>query len=199
MSGSFLINHQSIAMKRLSILLLLISTFTYAQERPDYDNLSKSEIEQHLLQQGYISKTGWVLREGEEITLGSGTMPNKYFAFIYETPGNRHDPDRQRLTSFSNGKKAKVKSLLVKGARRTGYQVIARIGIGGLTNYWVELDNAIESGELALPEPYAAPLKTTAVTSFSVADEIRKLKTLMDEGVLTSEEFETQKKKLLSL
>jgi hypothetical protein len=31
----------------------------------------------------------------------------------------------------------------------------------------------------------------------SVADELRKLKTLMDEGVLTPEEFEIQKQKLL--
>lgn len=186
-------------MKRLFILLLLLSTITYAQERPDYDQLTKSEIEQHLLQEGYVSQTGWVLREGQELTLGSGTMPNKYFAFIYETPGNRNDPDRQRLTSFSNGKKAIVKSLLVKGTRRAGYQIIARIGVGTLTNYWVELDNAIESGEVAVPEPYASRLKTSAVPSYSVADEIRKLKTLMDEGVLSREEFETQKRKLLSL
>ena len=34
--------------------------------------------------------------------------------------------------------------------------------------------------------------------SFSVADEIKKLKGLFDEGVLTSDEFESQKKKLLS-
>lgn len=36
------------------------------------------------------------------------------------------------------------------------------------------------------------------VTSFSVADEIRKLKALLDEGLLTAEEFEQKKKKLLA-
>lgn len=199
MLGRFPNHHHSIAMKLFAILLLLINTITYAQERPAYDQLTKSEIEQHLLQEGYVSKTGWVLREGEDITLGSGTMPNKYFAFIYETPSNWNVPDRERLTSFSNGKKAKVKTLLVRGSKRAGYQIIARIGIGTLTNYWVELDNAIESGEVAIPEPYASRLNPPAGTSFSVADEIRKLKNLLDEGVLTKEEFEAQKRKLLSL
>jgi hypothetical protein len=36
-----------------------------------------------------------------------------------------------------------------------------------------------------------------AVTATSVADEIRKLKSLLDEGVLSRDEFEQQKKKLL--
>ncbi|MDQ1090197.1 MULTISPECIES: SHOCT domain-containing protein [unclassified Siphonobacter] len=187
-------------MKHLSLftLLFFVFTMTYAQERPDYDNLKKAEIEQHLSKEGFISKTGWVLKEGEEITLGNGTMPNKFFAFIYETPAYQHSDERERLTSFSNGKKAKVKSLLVRGSKRTGYQVIARIGIGTLTNYWVELDNAIEAGEVTLPEPYASHLQTPVAKPFSVADEIRKFKELMDEGVLTKEEFETQKKKLLN-
>lgn len=185
-------------MKILFILLLLVSTLTYAQERPDYNNLKKVEIEQYLIRDGFVSKTGWVLKEGEEITLGNGTMPNKYFAFIYETPGYQYDDKRDRLTSLFNGKKAKVKSLLVKGSKRTGYQVIARVGVGNLVNYWVELDNAIEAGEVMIPEPYASRLNTPVTGSFSVADEIRKFKVLMDEGILTKEEFETQKKKLLN-
>ncbi len=36
-------------------------------------------------------------------------------------------------------------------------------------------------------------------TSFSVADEITKLKKLLDDGVLTQEEFNTKKKQLLNI
>lgn len=38
----------------------------------------------------------------------------------------------------------------------------------------------------------------TSKTSSSVADEILKLKSLLDEGILTQEEFDAQKKRLLS-
>ena len=38
-----------------------------------------------------------------------------------------------------------------------------------------------------------------AIYAFSVADEILKFKKLMDEGIITAEEFQTQKQKLLSL
>lgn len=41
------------------------------------------------------------------------------------------------------------------------------------------------------------PDSPSPMTGIMVADEIRKLKELMDEGILTKEEFESQKKKLL--
>ena len=55
-------------------------------------------------------------------------------------------------------------------------------------------------------QPVAEPTKTAvepaqpnnaAAPAFSVADELLKLKKLMDEGIITKEEFEAQKKKLL--
>ena len=39
--------------------------------------------------------------------------------------------------------------------------------------------------------------KIAEVSEKLIADELRKLKDLLDEGVLTKEEFEAQKKKLL--
>lgn len=41
-------------------------------------------------------------------------------------------------------------------------------------------------------------LNVIAPTLLSAADEIKKLKTLMDEGIITQEEFQTQKIKYLS-
>lgn len=40
-------------------------------------------------------------------------------------------------------------------------------------------------------------VKTETSSSFSVADELSKLKELLDTGILTKEEFETQKQRLL--
>ena len=42
-------------------------------------------------------------------------------------------------------------------------------------------------------------IEARAIYAFSVADEIMKFKQMMDDGIITPEEYETQKKKLLSL
>ncbi len=46
-------------------------------------------------------------------------------------------------------------------------------------------------------KPTNAPKVTVNVQSSSAADEIRKLKQLLDEGVITQEEFDAKKKQLL--
>ena len=51
------------------------------------------------------------------------------------------------------------------------------------------------------PAPAPAPVPVAPAPSsnnFSVADEIRKLKQLLDEGIITQEEFDEQKRKLLN-
>ena len=47
-------------------------------------------------------------------------------------------------------------------------------------------------------EPVAVPVSVPAAETSS-ADELRKYKQLLDEGVITEEEFEAKKKQLLGL
>lgn len=48
-------------------------------------------------------------------------------------------------------------------------------------------------------ENYREKSPSSPVASFSIADEILKLKTLMDQGIISAEEFEMTKKRLLAL
>jgi hypothetical protein len=48
-------------------------------------------------------------------------------------------------------------------------------------------------------ETWLAGERTAAPTTASAADEIRKLKALMDEGVITAEDFEKKKNQLLGI
>ncbi|MDR0659971.1 MAG: SHOCT domain-containing protein [Prevotellaceae bacterium] len=48
-------------------------------------------------------------------------------------------------------------------------------------------------------QPAQSESKTSTAPAFSVADELLKLKKLLDEGIITKEEFEAQKKKLLDM
>ena len=195
------------------ICLLGLSVCTLAQDapRPEYAVMKGGELTTHVQANGYVTNVGFTIKAGDELTLGKGTLPNKFFAFIYQSPMGYFSEttfdgsNRKSLTSGFAGKKVKVKRLQSYGTKRTGYNVVAIVGAGDIVNYWIELDQAIEAGEIIVPEPYASKLdinkKNAPVViqqnTASIADEIKKLKELYDSGVLTKEEYESGKKKLL--
>ena len=200
--------------KFLLPLFLMFAAFASAQEqdRPEYAVMKGTELTTYVQKNGYVTNSGFTVKAGDELILGKGTLPNKFFAFIYQSPmgyfteTSLDASDRKSLISAFAGKKVKVKRLQSYGTRRTGFNVVAVVGAGDIVNYWIELDQAIEAGEIVVPEPYASKLdinkKNAPVViqqnTVSVADEIKKLKDLYDSGVLTKEEYEAEKKKLLA-
>ena len=202
-------------MKKLLLPLFLMSTvFVSAQEsaRPEYAVMKGTELTTYVQKNGYVTNSGFTVKAGDELILGKGTLPNKFFAFIYQSPvgyfteTSLDASNRKSLISTFAGKKVKVKRLQSYGTRRTGFNVVAVVGAGDIVNYWIELDQAIEAGEIIVPEPYASKLDINKKNAplviqqntVSVADEIKKLKELYDSGVLTKEEYESEKKKLLA-
>jgi hypothetical protein len=202
-------------MKKLLLPLFLMCTvFVSAQEpdRPEYAVMKGTELTTYVQKNGYVTNSGFTVKAGDELILGKGTLPNKFFAFIYQSPvgyfteTSLDASNRKSLISTFAGKKVKVKRLQSYGTRRTGFNVVAVVGAGDIVNYWIELDQAIDAGEIVVPEPYASKLdinkKNAPVViqqnSVSVADEIKKLKDLYDSGVLTKDEYDKEKKKLLA-
>lgn len=193
--------------------LLALSFYGSAQEaaRPEYASMKGNALTTYVQANGYVTNVGYTVKAGDELILGKGTLPNKFFAFIYQSPMGFYSEttidasNRKSLQSGFAGKKVKIKRLQSYGTKRTGYNVVAVVGAGDIVNYWVELDQAIEAGEVIVPEPYASKLDINKKNaplviqqnSVSVADEIKKLKGLYDSGVLTKEEYDSQKKKLL--
>jgi hypothetical protein len=211
---SSLLNTKTQLMKQLlfsATLLLALGAAAQDAPRPEYASMRGGELTTHVQSNGYVTNVGYTIKAGDELVLGKGTLPNKFFAFIYQSPmgyfteTSLDASNRKSLQSGFAGKKVKVKRLQSYGTKRTGYNVVAVVGAGDIVNYWIELDQAIEAGEVIVPEPYASKLdinkKNAPIViqqgSVSVADEIKKLKELHDSGVLTKEEYESQKKKLL--
>jgi len=201
-------------MKQL-VLLILISTpfLSLAQTPTIIEPGEKLNSVRKKLMDGYTTQIGWTIKEGDTLLLGKPGNYNKNFAFIYQSQASwatmdlnpNTIPTKRYLQSRLSGRTGYVKNIIPIGARRPGYTIIAVIGIGEMVNYWVEIDNALDAGELLPPSKFADKLsksaqaaQTVVITQkTSVADELKKLKELLDQGVISQEEFDTQKKKLL--
>lgn len=192
-------------MIRILLLLFLSVQFAAAQNPVTRDQMRLPDrVSKDQLEAGYQSANGWVVHKGDSLLLGKGSMPDKRFAFVYESLTSFTSPNspgtRNYLSSNMSGQRVLVKELFQYGTKRTGYTMIAKVGVGSIVNYWIEIDNAVEAGELSPPTKFirtvASP--TTSGNSSSVADELKKWKDLLDAGAITKEEYDSQKRKLLS-
>ena len=178
------------------IAFLLVSFYSSAQ----IQFKSRSEAVA-AIDTGYVvNSSGWKIRAGDTLSLGKGTLVGGGYTHIYSSMSSAQKKEYLRL-GFGPGRKLPVRRLAPIGNKTTGFTIIAVVGAGLVFNYYVELVNAIESGEIVPPEKYRiVPAPTAAaqvVAPVSVADEIRKLKGLLDEGLISKEEYEAQRKKLL--
>lgn len=87
------------------------------------------------------------------------------------------------------GGDAKIGDFLVAGNKKSGFYVVAKLKVGQLSRYVMDIENAIEAGEVKLPNEFASTEnKGNTSTGSSLADELKKLKDLFDAGALTKEE-----------
>jgi hypothetical protein len=165
-----------------------------------------------LVDDTLFTTCGYKIAVGQEINLGTGSTPDGDFKFIRRnstgfgtmmttTNSNAYNKSQFSLPRNMAGHKGKVVKIVTRGNKRIGktYEPLITFGVG---RYEVDVENAIASGEIVVPEEFKPKLKTTATIveikqQISVADELTKLKKLYDDGVLTKDEYETQKKKLL--
>lgn len=176
------------------ILAFFITKATYAQT---YN--TKDEAKAAIKGDVYTSLSGWKIKEGDTILLGKGTMNDKQFSFIYKKMGPMYDLTKEnrqwKMSHTYNGKKAIVTMLEIQGTGSSGYFICAVLRVGDLNRYRMDIENAIDAGELALPPQYAKATKTDGTNS--LADELKKLKDLLDTGAITQNEYDTLKKKLI--
>lgn len=184
-----------------AILLVLLA---HSQNVPDSIKLGTTVSDaKHQLEDGYTMENGWTIKVGDTLKLGTGTLPTRQFAYIYENPlsmGNIYDKEKHYLPSNSS-KYAIVKEIFPYGTKKHGFTITAKVGVGEMVNYWIELDNAVAVNELIAPDAYAkktaTPAAAAAAPATSKADELKKWKDLLDAGAITKEEYEAQKKKIL--
>ncbi|MBN8825109.1 MULTISPECIES: SHOCT domain-containing protein [unclassified Spirosoma] len=205
-------------MKYLSILLFIVPVFCFAQD--DYVPVKKrttpvTEADMHGSKRlnaydydyGYqpSAAPGWTIKRGDTLQMGKGTMPDKSFAFAYENPAAltavmkpNGDLVKAYLPTRYANTRLIVKDLGMIGSKKTGFTMVALVGVGLAVRYYIELESAIEAGEVIPPPQFRKPTTSANQPATSVADELMKFKKLLDAGAISQEEYDAQKKKLLN-
>ncbi len=181
----------------LIVALLTVSyTVTVAQR-----TFSSQKEARAAIDTGYLAtKSGWNIRVGDTLTLGKGTLIGGGYTYIYESlAALTANGQKQYLKMATPGQFCIIKKFGVSGTKSTGVFIFAVVGMGLAVNYWIEIDNALAAGEIVVPAKYRTATASTTTGTLSVADELTKLKKLKDDGILTEDEFQAQKKKLLNL
>jgi len=163
-------------MKKVSILiLLLVPLLTKAQKITSYK--AANGITYHL---------------NDTVRLGKGSGNNGSFLYIEQRgiPFPSPHPSPGLPKAFTNS------GVIIKNIIKDHLNGIDKylfiVGAGGPFRFSVYIDDAILACEVV---PCQA---STPTPSGSVADELKKLKELLDSGALTQAEFDAQKKKLLN-
>jgi hypothetical protein len=167
-------------------ILLFLSTYVQAQIA------GKSVLE-------YTTKMGTAFHKGDTIFFAMGTTDGGAYRYAY-VPANflLSTPESHYGSAFNNNRLV-IKDIRVQAAnKRMAPRTVAVVSPGGI-NGCVDLESAESAGEITTKNnrKSAAPVAAQAPAS-SVADELVKLKGLLDSGVITKAEFDQQKAKLLS-
>ncbi|UOK42277.1 MULTISPECIES: SHOCT domain-containing protein [Flavobacterium] len=184
--------------KTLFIFTLLIAGICNAQN------------ESKLINDTLTTSTGFKVYKGLPLKIGTGSMNDGDFKFIRinETSMFRYNSTTgyngmvNQANAFGRnnaGLTYNVKDVMTKGSKKNGYVYYGKIG-KGLVNYEVDIENAIKFGEIVVPDEFMPKLKNQAqvLSTESKYDRLKKIKELKDSGVLSEEEFQKEKQKIMN-
>jgi hypothetical protein len=171
-------------MKNILLSLLLCPLLSIAQKivpRFEYDTL--------------YTTSGYKIYKGVTLHFAKGTAKNGNFRFVKvkNTNGSHSLTNNSMLVKNVDGFKI---SGLGNGYIRIQGTIFYKDGTKGLMDINMTFDRAIESFP-GLPSELIVPDEFKNKQKLSVADEIGRLYKLYQDSILTKEEYEAQKKKLL--
>lgn len=166
-------------MKQVLLVMLLMPILAFTQK-----------------DKGYKALNGITYYVGDTVKLARGSAPNGNFLYlqmggwgaIMGYNANKSNDQMNIGRAYANTAVIvkKIKSGKIKGVEKYYFVV----GGGNITNYYLYIDDAVQACEVR-------PCLEAKNNNVSVADELLKLKQLLDSGALTQAEYDSQKKKLL--
>jgi len=173
----------------LASIVFLISTSIYAQ-----NTLKLKE---------YTASNGVTYKIDDDIKLGRGSDTNGRFVYVnmggwYQyaaaSSNSNYNANNNRLPASNTGLIVTIKKIKKYNYKR--YKgVFFTVGGGNITNYVIDIENAIATCEVENCK--IEDDKVVNVPKRDIYDELRKLKELHKDGIITDEEYEKEKKELL--
>lgn len=156
------------------------------------------------------SSSGYKIGKGQDLKIGTGTMTDGDFKYIRINSGSllkyTSTAGYQGLANQANslprsrsGQSLKVIKVEARGNKKRGYNYF--VVLGGAARYEVDVENAIATGEVVVPAEFTPKNKSnvTMQSTLSPAEELKRFKSLLDDGTITQEEFDAKKKQILGL
>ena len=145
----------------------------------------------------YTASNGKTYKIGDTVRVALGSMPDGNFKYVQVSPPLFAPPTRNSSSLSARRDFANTNVIIrkiKKSAQLSGSEkIVLNVKVRGLVTYDIWIEEAIAACEVT---PCAA--KSTTIATGSVADELLKLKKLLDAGAITTDEFNAQKKKLLA-
>jgi hypothetical protein len=155
--------------------LFSITTATVMGQEIKYADLATAKRGEYT---SYVGSDGAVYKIGDRIKIGVPSS-NKTFAFI--TEGDGLILAITNLLASASGTETEIKRIYVSGNKRAGYSVSFRTkGITGLSNYTIQFENALSTGEI----------KGFGLSSDDALAQLKKAKDKLDLGLITQEEYD---------
>lgn len=142
----------------------------------------------------YKASNGITYSIGDTIVLGNGSGQNDNFLYLQFGGWN---PSTEPISRNNAGLPVfikKIKQYNVRGQEK----VVFTVGAGNITNYNLYIEDAIRSCEIKDCITKETERAANNVDPSDKYDKLRKLKSLLDEGVISKEEFEQEKDKILN-
>ena len=105
-------------------------------------------VGQNMQLLSYPASNGVEYKPGDLVYLGNASHADNFFQYIKSNyPGANNIPN---LSSTYNGQFLEVRKIKQSGTRKSGYKVYL-VCTSGPVNYWLEIEAAIEAGEVVVP------------------------------------------------
>lgn len=182
--------------KLIIIALSLISSYSFAQ----FD-VKRTKLKE------YLASNNITYKIGDTITLGQGTALNGKFNYlqmggfgntmsiIASSMGSFNDGYAMGADRNMSGQKVIIKKIKQEKNNRGSEKVYFVVGMGNFTNGNLFIEDAIQTCEIK--DCSRSVQDVNVVSKPDKYDSLKKIKELKDSGVLSQEEYEIEKSKVL--
>lgn len=172
-------------MKKITFLIIAFLTLNLSQAQDKTEKLSE-----------FTASNGIPYKIGDEVKLGQGSDTNGKFVYVnIEGWAISTNPEDNRLGAANSGLIVTIKKI-IKYNRKRFKGIYSTVGGGNIANYILDIENAIKTCEVEDCTKEVQQVEVVGNT-YDKYDQLKKIKSLLDDGILTQEEYDTEKMKIL--